>query len=425
MDEKRRVRRDFLQNILITLLLLSAVLLFVGLQHSTTGSGSGFFDMFSESATQPNQSLSTQTPTASFPVRIAVTGTYGRYGSVTMTTQDASFEVLIRLLGNTLNTARGFTICDDQAFLSALRDTSVYFDFLSPLPLSLLAEISGTSSDEPVAARHVVIAATSEGVQLYLWDDANHYMVSPTALPVQDLEQTVGLYELGNAQFALDLIASNPHARSIAPCSLFLTETPVLPSFASSIPSVDSSRLLTALEFNPNTKFRYTESTGTEVIEENSRTLRIHTDGSIHYQNGTETDLSINATAEQPTVWEAVSGASALLNNLLGTSTGEAFLYLNGIQQTDSTYTLTFGYHVNGIPIRFASGQDAATVTLSGTTVTDLTLRIRQYTADSSSSLLLPLQQTLSVARRHPGTELSIGYVDNGSGVTQANWLID
>ena len=54
-----------------------------------------------------------------------------------------------------------------------------------------------------------------------------------------------------------------------------------------------------------------------------------------------------------------------------------------------------------------------------------MTLRIRQYTSLEESSLLLPLRQALAVAARHPGTELTIGYVDNGSDTVSAQWLAE
>ena len=54
-----------------------------------------------------------------------------------------------------------------------------------------------------------------------------------------------------------------------------------------------------------------------------------------------------------------------------------------------------------------------------------MTLRMRQYTAQEGNALLLPLRQALAVAARHPGTELTIGYVDNSSDIVSAQWLAE
>ena len=64
-------------------------------------------------------------------------------------------------------------------------------------------------------------------------------------------------------------------------------------------------------------------------------------------------------------------------------------------------------------------------ITLSGTSVTRLTLRFRQYSTAGETSLLLPLRQTLAIAAEHPGTELSVGYADGGGDSVSASWLAD
>ena len=77
------------------------------------------------------------------------------------------------------------------------------------------------------------------------------------------------------------------------------------------------------------------------------------------------------------------------------------------------------------MPIRFADGGDAARAVLSGTVLTDLTLRLRQYTSSGDASPLLPLRQTLAIAAQHSGAELTLGYADRGDGTAAACWLAD
>ena len=60
----------------------------------------------------------------------------------------------------------------------------------------------------------------------------------------------------------------------------------------------------------------------------------------------------------------------------------------------------------------------------SGRAISALTLRPRQYTAGTASSLL-PLQQAMAIAGRNEGTELSIGYADTGTYPLSAVWLAD
>lgn len=429
MNAKKQNHRDFIQNIAIALLSVSAVVLFAQTQVYNLGvhMGSGYLSFLSGSSHSAGSVSSGQPASLSAPVRIAVTGPYGRYGNVALSTTDAEFEPLDRLLGEVLGSARTYAACDSQAFQKALDTTSVYYDFLEPLPLSILAGlVGGTITEDGISARRLVVSAQESGVFLYLWDGGDSYFRCATAISMENLESTVGRYELGNAAFAFDGADTDPRFQEVAPYSLFLKETPTLPALTAEVSLTNTDSLLTTLDFNPNTRNRYQESSGTEVIMESERSLRIYTDGSIYYKSGGDPALTVKAAGDLPTLQESVSGASALLNTLLSPDAGDAALYLQSIHSSGASTTLTFGYQMNGVPIRFADGGSAATVILSGSAVSALELRFRRYAPAETDSLLLPLRQALAIAAaREPGTELSIGYTDNGSGSVSAGWLAD
>lgn len=428
MSENKRKHRDFIQNVAIALLSVSAVFLFAQTQVYNLGvhMGSSYFSLLSGSDSGSDNAAPSQPASLSAPVRVVVTGPYGRYGSADLSTADAEFEPLDRLLGEVLGSARTYTACDSQAFRQSLDTTSVYYDFLEPLPLSILAGlVGGTSAEEAISARRLVVSAQGSGVFLYLWDGGDSYFRCSTAISMENLESAASHYELGNAMFAFDSTDPDGQFQDVAPYSLFLDTEPNLPVLNAEVSLTDTDRLLTALQFNPNTKNRYQESIGVELIMESERSLRVYTDGSIQYRSGGDASLSVKAVGEVPTLQEAVTGVSALLNTLLSPVEGEASLYPQSIRRNGATTTLTFGYQMNGLPIRFADGGTAATVTLSGSAVSSLELRFRRYTATDTASLLLPLRQALAIAVREPGTELSIGYVDSGSAAVSASWLAD
>ena len=161
----------------------------------------------------------------------------------------------------------------------------------------------------------------------------------------------------------------------------------------------------------------------TEV--ETDRSLHIQPNGEILYRGGTEAFLEIAAQDEIPTEAEAALGCCVLLRQLTENRTGDAGLYLQSVSQSGQTTQLRFGYQIDGTPIRFSDGGSAAEITLSGTSVTRLTLRFRQYSASNEQSLLLPLRQTLAIAAERPGAELSVGYADGGGDTVSASWLAD
>ena len=236
------------------------------------------------------------------------------------------------------------TVSSSHAFLSALDGTSVYYDFLSSLPLSVLADLVQTSlSEHLISARHVVIAEEDGIVLLHLWDGNSNYYRSSTSLSAEDLAEAVRHYELGNAFFAFE--GSEHYISTASPLSLFPEELPALPELSVSTQIPDKTQLMAALRFNPNTQNRYREADGTEVISESSnRTLRIGTNGTILYQSDGDASLSIEAGGTIPTSLEAVTEVRTLLNGLFPASSGGSGLYLEQIRQTNETTHLRFGY---------------------------------------------------------------------------------
>lgn len=114
MDTVRRKRRDFFQNIAIVVLMLSAVALFVQTQLYNLNQDNDYFRSLSAGSTA-SQSAPTSLADLSSPVRIAVTGDYGHYGNVQMTTTDKAFtESLRSLLRGALGSAQTFTPCSGR-----------------------------------------------------------------------------------------------------------------------------------------------------------------------------------------------------------------------------------------------------------------------------------------------------------------------
>ena len=420
MGEQRQDRRNLVQNILITLLALSAAVLFTQTQlynlNLTT----------SEAPPGPAQSAAPAAELAA-PVRTAVTGDYGRCGGLTCTTGDPVFaDPLGRRLLEALGSARDYAPCSRGDFLRALRGPSLYYDFFEPLPLSVLAALLGGGEDvsprEDLSARRLLIVPQEGGAVLYLWDGGENCFRASTAVSSDSLEQVISRYELGDASFAMD---GGGLERELNPCSLLPAQPPELPSFTLGDPLAGGTDwFLSALGFNPRSRTRHTESSGTELIIDGDRTLRIRPDNTIHYQSGNEPILRVKAAGDLPTAREAALGAGSLLGSLLAPVSGELQPWLQSLRRSGDVTALRFGYQLKGVPVRFQDGGFAAEITLTGSAVTALSLRFRQYNAAEEPSLLLPLPQALAVAAASPGKELSIGYVERG-GECRAYWLSD
>ena len=411
MDQKRRTRLDFWQNIAIVLLSFSAVVLLAQTQLYSralpTDTG------VSSVSTVEEDTLFTA------PVRVAVSGSYGRYGSITLTTAAASeeFAPLGSLLGEVLSSAQMYTACTREDLLNALTFSSVYYDFLTPLPLSVLGGLVGAEGEDSILARHLVV--TSQGgtrVLLYLWDDGDRFLTCTTALSSAALEALISGYELGNASFSFE------EDEALYPLSLFVQDTN-LPVLTAGAPAAISDSLLSSLAFNPHTQTRWTEEGGTEVIVDGDRSLRIREDGSLTYRSGGSDALTIGHS-DLPTLWEAVTETEALLSRLCVPG-NEAELYLKSVSRSGNATTLTFDYHFQGVPIRSSGGGAAAKVTLSGSVVSSITFTSREYHVTEEQALLLPLRQAAAIAAGTPGAELFIGYADLGDAQVSPQWLCE
>lgn len=419
MDEKARKRRDFRQNICIVLLSLTAVLLLSQTQIFRLGLDfcRGYFMPLISSSTVDESSSQSAAPAA--PLHVAVTGLYGRYGSITATTADSSFDAVRGLLQQALGSAAVYTPCSRSEFLTAMSQVSTYCDFLQPLPLPVLHGLIGASdTDSALSARQLLLAAEEESCRLYL-SDGTSYLRASTAVTAEALAGLAQHYELGNAAFSLDRSEQDPLYRSLAPYSLFPDTLPTLPVLTAQTPAREEDSLLAALGFNPHTRTRYTESNGTDVIMEGGSTLRLYPNGDIDFQSGDVQDSQNDA--EFPSLWEAVVKTNQLLASLLPDSS--ARLYLSSIRRESSQTILQLDYQYSGVPIRRADGGCAAEVVLTHHAVTSVFLSSRQYLAEESVTDLLPLRQAIGIAAQSAGKELTLGYVDNGGSKVSVCWL--
>ena len=420
-----REKRDLLQNITIVLLALSAAFLMIQSQFYNTGLSRLFH--FSDPVPVVTNESAVRQPVLAAPVRVAVSGTYGRFGDLCATTDSSAFEPLGTLLREVLGSAGNPVTCSELDFLSALSEgISIYYDFGTPLPLSVLAGLVGADMPrEPLFARRLVVSNQgSSRVSLFLWDNDYTCLRCTTALTRSSLLDIIRKFEPGSATFAMDG-TGNEYA-AVSPLSLFPSEEamPQPPRLFMMAGLPNLNQVLTTLNFNPHTNLRYMEANGTEVIVEGERTLRIRSDGTITYQSGGKPVLSINNfSGNSPSPWEAAVGGSGLLHDILGDSTGDAKFCLHSIQQDGPKTVLQFDYQVAGLPVHLSNNAPAAEITLSHDIITALTLRFRQYTDSGQPSLLLPLQQALAVAADSPGKELILGYVDAGEDVLEAQWL--
>ena len=188
--------RDFIQNITITFLALLSLFLFSRTQFFQLGAAAGSGTWQRLTAPVSDQiSDAPSSDTLSAPVRAAGTGEYGRYGSISLTTDSESFTPIKTLLREVLGSARSRMDSSAAAFRSALGKPSVYCDFLEPLPVSYLADLMGITAESELSVRTLAAAEQNGQVVLLLWDGGSRYYQCVTAVQPSTLTEVLDHFE--------------------------------------------------------------------------------------------------------------------------------------------------------------------------------------------------------------------------------------
>ena len=156
--------------------------------------------------------------------------------------------------------------------------------------------------------RSMALTCEEEDAVLYLRSEAGEVFRYATALPASAVREVCAGLSPNGSTFAYET-----NYAPLAPYTVLVAETEDAPVVRGELPAAYSVyNLLTALDFNPHTVFRYTESSGAEVVEETPRTLRIAPDGTVSLNSRWETAsvvCAMSASAE-PAVCRRESSSS-------------------------------------------------------------------------------------------------------------------
>ena len=362
-------------------------------------------------------------PAAMFPsVSLMVTGDseYGRCGQLCVAADDSSLQDILPLFQEALGSAVPAGEASHDAFRKNLDGPGLCLEFAGgPLPLDAAAAWLGEEAGSDMSLRSMALTTGEEdAAALYLLDGDGSLFLFTTALPASAVRALCERFSPNGAQFAYET-----EYASLPPYSILTAEAAVLPDIQAELPAGYSAyNLLTALDFNAHTLSRYVESGGAEVVEESPRTLRISPDGLVSFTGRVENTASLYR-ASGTGLREALAAAWRL-SGALTEGTGASPLHLQGVAEHENGYTIRFRYEVNGVPVWFSDKTDALTVTFQSGSITAFAYRCRSYGAlEEEFAAMLPAAMAQAIAAAYPGSALSVGYADDGSGQLSAQWL--
>lgn len=428
---KKAVRIDRLQNVVIVLLSLSAALLFLQTPLFGDLAGKTLPELIGDvlSSEQTSSGSTVELSDFASPVRIVFTNAYTRCGIDALTLLDDDFSHAGTFLSEAIGSAGVALPSSQDAFLTALHGSGIYFDFTIGIPLDILSDSLNTTVPltQELFVRRALLSPGEDGtVHLYLLDPSGSCCVCSTALSASELSAYLDSLNGTEVDFAYSLPESYG---MLSPFTLIMEEPTAHCTLtaASALSEITLSDFLRLAEFNPHTENRYTESSGTTVVRESYGTLRLSPDGTVTYHGGSADAGSlytITPDKEGVSLTEAVAAAQKLGSRLLQDYCGAASLYLSSVNRSASGYLVTLDYVVDGTPLRFSDGSHAVSVTIEDSFITAFTIHFKTYSLTDTDSLLLPIPLSAAIAKnRYEGCELSVYYVDRGTDTVCVDWI--
>ncbi len=420
--------RELIKNILILLLSLSVAVLALLAYSGNSRSGTEILDKFAQRLgsffRQEHYRIEYRdergsAQTATLPIQISVKNSYGRQSFLRdETALGTAYNALGGLLGEALESAGAEAEPLTQAqWEQALQQQGVSFRYAGALPAGLLADWLDVKTDMTDSANLFVLSLEETRVSLCCQTEDGFIRIS-TALDPAQLSGALEDYRPDGSTLACET-TDEAFSRLDAATLLTMGGAVRIPAASASNPldSALGARLATSFGFNPygNT---YTASDGSTVYEETTRSLTISSGGLVQLRNSdTENALFLASSNSDAALAEY---AQSLLQTLLSSCLGEAHLELTGLSRSGGTVTLSFGYFLNGIPVRMTGQANAAVLSFSGRALTSLSLQLRSYSTSDSTLTLLPERQAAAIVE--PGSLLTLYYRDSGAQSLSADW---
>ena len=328
---------------------------------------------------------------------------------------DTAFEQFGAALGQALEGAQEPQRTTALRIQTALGKTSVAFRYpgeISPALAASWLQVE-TALDESVRAQWLILANEDAAVNLYLVGD--ELFVCQTQLDGDALEQLLQSCTPDGSFFAFEDAQSR--FDTLAPLSLLPGQTPAIHEASAANPcdARFSDALASSLGFNPYGDARYTDDAGNTTYTETGYALSISAASELTLRADGQVTRFRAASGEEA---DLVECARSLLSTMTAGASGDARLYLTGLQKDGSETVCTFDYYLNGIPV-YPSGGHGAEIRFSGASIVQVRLLLRTYTLTTQTVSVLPPAQAAAILP--DGSELGLIYSDTSSGVT-AGW---
>jgi hypothetical protein len=417
-----------IKSCLIVLLLFSAVYLGTvsGLFNGLIDSGAidGLITNLFHRGGFPEDAKDSVKSEAAWPMSIVITNETGshfglKYDTVSL---DSMYIKTRDTFREALGSAAVPSTTEESAWRSALRMPSIYYEYLTPVRLSMLGEWIGTSTNGDwgnTLVRRLCVAFGENGGSLYYQDEESGLFYSASTAKLGNNTSLTESYGVNSAAFVFEVpglsYLDNPYMLLLPA----ITSHPVLEASNPLDVGEFQEEALAALGVSEHIISFYTEPNGTTVYvgndDGNNFTLRLTSGGTVIY-NLKDKAAELPDMAED----EAVEAARKMVSDTIGRYSGDAEVHLASITPLSSGgYTITFQYIIAGGQIYLLDDGYAAKVTVRDGIIDYMVLNFRKYKDTGVKQPLLPEIQAAAAA----GGEFVLNYSDQGTEQVKPEWV--
>ena len=348
---------------------------------------------------------------AARPLSIAITyEDGGRFGVRYDTdTRNTVYNMTSGIIGEALgSSAKPFEISEEH-WREALTGAGVFFEYASPLKLSVLDGWLGvwmTDIEEDMALRRVFVAIGGGRNRIFFQEYNSGLFFSADTASSAGKTQEMGIFNANGALFAFE--TGIPELMA-APYVILMPDMlhPVISPLAAGSPEELLDTVIGATGHRNETNRIYYDGSvlvcvGTQFnirIEPDGQAIYRRTDGFAPANDGGEFSEG-----------RLIEDARVIAENTIGVS-GEAEVFFESVEYiSDSIKYVTFGYYIAGGRVHLRDDRHAIKITFVNGMLTEAELFFRNYTVTGDYIGLLPEKQTLAAA----GHAFMLSYYDTG-----------
>lgn len=333
----------------------------------------------------------------------------------------------------------GTRSAEEGNFAALMADGSLLLDLGRELTVGMFENLSGYAGRQGDNIRRMVLAADEKACSLSF--ESGSGVITYVSVSVDPSELTSAAEAVRRSGLTVPVlvegrmlsVGAKPGSLSAKPGETKLLRALAANPVFGADGTVQVSSLQSALavfNYSVSTLRRDVEEDGTLVYVENYSNIRISPNGTLLYsaaepRRGLSLARWIPDTSEEGyTAYEVIKAGYALLDAFQPAMTGSpggGLRYTGGVwSDTEDTLTLCYDYVFAGIPVRFAGGEHAVTLTYAGGYFIGAKIHFRTYAAEQQPYYPAAVGKMFELAEISAGkqpTGFEFVYIDGGDGI--------